>query len=252
MVKGVDANFYSNELPSKRGPKKKILTAEQEARRAAAYKDRKAANQRAFEARRLQDPSAVLNRAKQKQLIFAKRWGDRRMLFGANAQGKTQLEQLAGPAHADCAKLDGCITEWDLIGKTLLAMTTLMLQHNPLIKKAARNLRQLQHDICEQFDPKTRVWKACNADSEAQLSNLHPLSGCRIGDVTRELEKMKLAKKSALAARQMAALKFNVTKARGTMLMAKQDAANSLATWLQPVVNDSEKEISKSLQALAD
>ena len=63
MVKGVDANFYSNEMSSKRGPKKKILTAEQKARRAAAYKDSKAANQRAFEAGRKQDPNAVVNRA---------------------------------------------------------------------------------------------------------------------------------------------------------------------------------------------
>ena len=63
---------------------------------------------------------------------------------------------------------------------------------------------------------------------------------------------MKESRNSTIDARQMAALKFNVTKARGNMLVAKQDALNSLATRLQPVVNDSKKELSKSLQALAD
>jgi hypothetical protein len=98
-------------------------------------------------------------------------------------------------------------------------MGALVLQHNPRIKKAARNLRQLQHDICEAFDPRTRVWKACNTDSNAQLDNVHPLSGCRIGDVTRQLEKIKdLTAK--MAARQMVAIKANVTKARENMLEA--------------------------------
>ena len=48
MAKGVDANFYSSELSSKRGPRKKLLTPEQKAQRAADQKARKAANQRAF------------------------------------------------------------------------------------------------------------------------------------------------------------------------------------------------------------
>ena len=92
-----------------------------------------------------------------------------------------------------------------------------MLQHNPRIKKAARNLQQLQHDICEAFDPRTRVWKACNTDLNAQLDKVHPLSGCRIGDVTRELDKIKNLNPKMFA-RQMAAIKANVTSARENML----------------------------------
>ena len=63
MAKGVDANFYSSELSSKRGPRKQLLTPEQKAQRAADQKARKAANQRAFEARRRLDPAAALRRA---------------------------------------------------------------------------------------------------------------------------------------------------------------------------------------------
>ena len=102
-----------------------------------------------------------------------------------------------------------------------------MLQHNPRIKKAARNLRQLQHDICEAFDPRTRVWKSSNTDSNAQLDNVHPLSGFRIGDVTRQLDKIKDLNVK-MTARQMAAIKANVISARENMLKAKQEALNSL------------------------
>ncbi len=50
----------------------------------------------------------------------------------------------------------------------------------------------------------------------------------------------------------MVAMKFNVTKSRGNMLRAKQDALNSLATLIHPAVHDLKKAISKSLQALAE
>ena len=65
MAKEVDANFYSSELSSKRGPRKKILTPAQKAKRAADQKARKAANQRAVEARRRLDPTASHRRAEQ-------------------------------------------------------------------------------------------------------------------------------------------------------------------------------------------
>ena len=84
MAKGVDANFYSSEFSSKRGPRKQLLTP---AQKAADRKARKAANQRAYEARRRQDPVANLQRADQKRLVFAKRWGDCTKLLRATASG---------------------------------------------------------------------------------------------------------------------------------------------------------------------
>ena len=126
MAKGVDANFYSSELSSKRGPRKQLLTPAQKAQKAAARKARKAANQRAYEARRRQDPVANLQRADQKRLIFAKRWGNCNKLIRATASGLDQLEQLISTALAAHTTFSQRAAEWERLYKMQQAMGSLM------------------------------------------------------------------------------------------------------------------------------